>query len=499
MKEADNSDALIADVTEAANKIFNTSFQFNPTMMGAFLDLAAEHKDTIKFQPELIFSVCQSSGLASTGIALFEEYLLSDPEVGEPSSKRQSGGAENDCWIYLSEYVHFIFYVYLVITLNFPRLYKEVGEFDAVKGILLEKLNCSEQHLQAIKAETSGDWKEALEAYEELITNDADLQYRKELYYESYFKCFASLADWENLSRNIEASVRDGEESDPWSELWDQDWNQKKIMPWYLKSEVKKILIGSGDVNNLLMNLNKCLQDNDRYEYLRTHFSEELAMLWLVTGNEEEAKIYLKTSISQFLDKWTGLSTLFSKWRFIKLLNLRNVVDVDLFVRELSTLSPVNFDETTRTLKKTFLKAAMDEAADLQIFESRILYHLRFLDLLTDKLKNIMYFEIESEEIARDLNVIKYQLNKSLIDAALKQNNFYVARKYFVRQEQVTAPSDLSLNLLMTSKIGFLKAKSCVNATKSDLLLNCWDQIGKFIISLQFERLLKLVVLIHIS
>lgn len=105
IQKLDDSRAFVENVTEATNKIFNTTFQYNPAVMGAFLEFAIEHQANIKFQPELIATVCQSSGLISTGIAIFEEYLLSDLDISEPAIKRikSSESLENDCWIYLSE------------------------------------------------------------------------------------------------------------------------------------------------------------------------------------------------------------------------------------------------------------------------------------------------------------------------------------------------------------------------------------------------------------
>lgn len=107
MEKTEDSDIFTENIKEAANKIFNTSWQYSPSVIGAFLDVAAEHKDSIKFQPELVATVCQSSGLVSTGVALFEDYLLSDFDFEGPSNKRNknANSLENDCWIYLSEYV----------------------------------------------------------------------------------------------------------------------------------------------------------------------------------------------------------------------------------------------------------------------------------------------------------------------------------------------------------------------------------------------------------
>lgn len=354
-----------------------------------------------------------------------------------------------------------------------------MNEFDAVKGILLEKLSCPEEHLQAIKAETNKNWKEAQEAYEELILNDTESQYRKELYYESYFKCFASLADWENLSKNVEVSVCGEVQSNPWDKLWDQDWYQKKVMPWYLKSEVRNILHDPVRANTLMRNINECFQDSEKYEYLKTNFCEELAILWLVNGDEDEAKLFLRTSLSQFLEKWSSLGTLNSKSRYVKLLNMKNVIDIDVFIKQLSKLSSINFEEITTFLKKMFTMNANDVAADLQIFETRILHHQRFVVMLAEKLKHLINFDIELDEITTDLNGIKYQLNNSLVEAGLQQSNFYVARKYFLYQQKLAANSDLNIKLLK-SRIGFLNAKSSGGTPKTKLLLDCWEYIGKY-------------------
>lgn len=349
-----------------------------------------------------------------------------------------------------------------------------MDEFDAVKGILLQKLNCPEDHLQAIEAETDGNWKEALEAYNNLILNDSESQYRKELYYESYFKCFASLSDWENLSKNIETSTDD----QPWQKFWDQDWYQKKVMPWYLKSELKNILINPARTNNLMRALNECFKDSEKREYLETNFSEELAILCLLNNDEDKAKLFLRNNVLQFFEKWAGLNTLLSQSRFSRLLTMRNVSDIEVFIKELANLSQFTFEETVGNLKTLFLASVNDSVADLQVLETRVLYNQKFVNLSIEKLKKVINFDIELEGIASDLKRIQYRLNNTLIEAGLKQNNFYTARKYFQQQQKLVTILDFNLTLL-TSKIAFLKAKSLDGARKSELLLECWGYLGK--------------------
>lgn len=121
MDKLDNNSAFIEKITEATNKIFSTTIQYNASVMGAFLELTIEHKDTIRLQPDVIATVCQSSGLISTGITIFEEYLLSSCDFTEPAIKRikTEENIENDYWIYLSEYVFFIFIFFNKYFLNF--------------------------------------------------------------------------------------------------------------------------------------------------------------------------------------------------------------------------------------------------------------------------------------------------------------------------------------------------------------------------------------------
>lgn len=351
-----------------------------------------------------------------------------------------------------------------------------MDEFDAVRGILVEKLACPDDHLQAIQAETDGNWKEALEAYQNLILNDTQSQYRKELYYESYFKCFASLSDWESLSKNIESSL----ENEQWTKFWDQDWYQKKVLPWYLKSELKNVLLHPARGNNLMRNLNDCFKDVEKREYLESNFSEEIALLWLLNGDEDKAKVFLNENIQQFFEKWASMSTLFSKSRFYKLLNVRNIMDMEIFIKEFANLSLVSFEENISDLKKLFLASVKDSIMDLQILESRVLYQQKFVDLTIEKVKQFINFDIELEEISNDLNKIKYCLNKCLMEASLKQNNFYVARKYFKQQNKLGSTSDFKFDLLK-SKLAFLKATYCEGPHKTELLLEAWGYIGNYI------------------
>lgn len=72
--------------------------------MGTFLDIALAQKNKIMFEPEMISSVCQSSGLTSVGTLLLEEYLISEVDTASTSPKRRhEESSENDYWVHLTE------------------------------------------------------------------------------------------------------------------------------------------------------------------------------------------------------------------------------------------------------------------------------------------------------------------------------------------------------------------------------------------------------------
>lgn len=355
-----------------------------------------------------------------------------------------------------------------------------MDEFEAVKAILLEKLNCTDRHLIAITSESRGKWKDALEAYESMFQSDPnEFRYGKELLYESYFNCFTHLSEWKELSENIgRAAPSEGESL--WGALWDQDWNQKKLLPWYIKAELRKILCDKTAAEQLVSRINECFRDTEKFEYLKANFSEELAMLRLLNGDLNEAKQHSQTCISLFLENWCSLNPLFNKLRFNRILSVRNAVDIDVFVKECGSLVASNFEATVDYLLKFWEQAMKETVPNLALFETRMLYHKEFVTVFDEKLKSVVAFEEELQNSIVLLDDVKFNMNFSVICAALKHANFYVARKYYLQQKSadIGSKDKLQLNLAI-SRIGLLKAQSSEGQAKLKCLLESLQPLGK--------------------
>lgn len=98
------SDAFINGTTLGINNIFNNSTQFSPNTIAAFLEIILKHKNKMKFDPNTIVSVCQSSGLFAIGSLILEEYIILENEKEIPTKRIK--GLENGrdlYWIKFAE------------------------------------------------------------------------------------------------------------------------------------------------------------------------------------------------------------------------------------------------------------------------------------------------------------------------------------------------------------------------------------------------------------
>ncbi|KAJ8958549.1 hypothetical protein NQ314_006388 [Rhamnusium bicolor] len=320
--KVEKNDLFLQTVSDSIRFIFNNSTYFNSNLFSTLLDILLRNKDKIQFEPQLLSYVCQQSGLVSVGTLLLEEYLISYDD--QPSgSKKGTGTGEN------TETVYWV---------KLAELYKELEEWDVVRSIFLEKMNCKDIIQKAIKYESEAQWRNAQELYKQLIETDMSAE-RKDFYYESYFKCFANLGEWEYLPETINSVVTTRDTDNAWDILWDNGWYQQKLLPWYIIAHVKNTLFSQTWPEEFSKDINKCLSCAEKAEYLQTNFSEELCMMWLFKRDIASAKYYLQSYIKNFLGEWQLLNPMFQSLRYNKILKLRNFIEIDQFISTYNNLT----------------------------------------------------------------------------------------------------------------------------------------------------------------
>ncbi|KAJ3652171.1 hypothetical protein Zmor_018159 [Zophobas morio] len=437
--------AFLKPVSVAIEAIFNNSTQYNRNLFRTLFDALLQCKSSIVLPADLIVSVCQSSGLRTLGVLLLEEYLTSS---NSSSLDPQETTNEISLWISLAE------------------LYKDMDDWDVVKSIFLEKTDCPESVKTALIAESRKQWRNAQDEYGKLIQTDENLQ-RKGFYYESYIKCFAHLGEWDKVVEQIDSLVGKN-----WDSLWDQGFNQHKLMPWYISGQLKNSLFTKNASNQFLSSLNESV-NSDRLDYLENRFCEEIAMLWILQKESDEAEKYLKMYLNKFLDNWQQLDLFYSNLRYNQLLKLRNIIDTNDFLSVFNNLNVKNV-ERVQDLINRWTRTANENVPSILYCEEKVLYRKQFLNLLVDKIKS--YNAQELENIVPDLNQLRFNLDEGLMDIGIEQNNFFMTRKYL---RSYSKHNILKLEVVL-SKMAYLKSSMLDDPTiKLDVLLKGCKPLGK--------------------
>lgn len=296
-------------------------------------------------------------------------------------------------------------------------------EWDVVKSIFLEKNNCSSQVRNALVAESQKQWKDAQDLYQQLITTD-EVTEIKDFYYDSYFKCFAHLGEWANLVESIDSTVSTSN-SDSWNNLWDQGFNQRQLLPWYINGHLKTVLFNNSCPSGLFSNLNNILECK-HLVYLETHFLEEMVMFWIFNGEIDEAERYLKTYITNFLNDWQQIDSSYTNLRYNKLLKVRNIVDINQFVSVFKNLSADN-TSLLENLIKYWNRTAFENLPTILLSEEKVLYRKQFLRTLIKKVESLGE---DFKNLLTSLNDVNTKLDDRMIETAIEDNNFYMTKKY---------------------------------------------------------------------
>ncbi|XP_056648968.1 DNA-dependent protein kinase catalytic subunit-like isoform X1 [Diorhabda sublineata] len=406
----ENNRFFLTTVSDGIKIIFNTSVQFDRHLFTALLDILLKNKEKMSVDPKLLSYVALESGLASTGALLIEEYIIHDvDDIDGPTASKRTFKEDNKDTLY---------------WIKLAELYKELEDWDVVKAIFLEKMDRKESFQKAVTFESKCLYREASNLYKQLI-HEEESQNKKDFYYDSYFKCFANLGEWGEIPRAIK-SVVDNENT--WDGLWNDEWAKRKLLPWYITSRVKNELFRRSSEVEFLDELNGCLKDSKKLDYLNGRFAEELCALWLSEGDIPTADRYSKTCSKHFLANWQILNPMFQSQRYRNLLGLRNVAEISDFIDFFN-----NFTDDIDVKLKSFIgkwssRSNAPRPPSVLLAETKLLYRKQFVDILKDKLGKIEGLDVE--ENVRLLDKTKISMDIDLINYAADAGNFSMAKKY---------------------------------------------------------------------
>ena len=297
-------------------------------------------------------------------------------------------------------------------------------EWDIVRPIFLNKMNCAGEIMQALDAESYGLWRDAQRLYLTVIGQDNSSD-RRDFYYESCYRAFAELSEWSDLVINIERTVA-GPDSDHrriWTDLWDDDWNQHTLLPWYLKAQLRDM---SND--SLLPNLEQAISDPNRSDYIRDNFSDVLAIAYLSRGAIEKAIHFLDDHLKMFVGSWSNANPFIDTLKITRLIQARNAADIRNFTAKLDGTNWIVYNDLEDTLRQWAEPENGDGWTSVVAAETRYTFRKWCTTVLRRKTVN-------NASMASLIDSTEYSLDMKLVDAATQLKNFYVAQKYLKAHE----------------------------------------------------------------
>nr|CAD7572621.1 unnamed protein product [Timema californicum] len=101
-------------------------------------------------------------------------------------------------------------------ALQKKKIKVDLNEWDVVRGIFRDKVQCGDSVEEALLAEATGFWREARDLYQETLQDSECLVH--DYCYQALYKCLAHLSDWDRLNTNVKSQAADGDLDQLWKD-----------------------------------------------------------------------------------------------------------------------------------------------------------------------------------------------------------------------------------------------------------------------------------------
>lgn len=400
-RSTDDSEKLFYDsINQSITSILQRSKNTDSFMLGTLIEMAMKSEKYMEISPDVLANVSSMSNLVVTGVLFLESqliHLLKAPgsdDGEEPSAKRKrlaEDTTSTNHWLKL-------------IELNY-----KMNEYEVLLGIFTEKLNLApetkKQLVKAIDSESSGGYHDASVVYEDLISRGAARNNsEKEFYYQSYFNCLANLSDWRKIAEQVRTQF------DSYNEVWDEKFPfyKETLLPHLLKSELRMILSEDSD-DEFIKILEDWFNDQEKCNYLRVKFPEEIAMIHILDRKFNEGCVEVENSLRNLGNEWSCLEMLDDKIKCLKY--ARTIAELNNFIQ---LMTSANIAPRIDKLYQNW-RLSQPKPSDSLVHWGDLLSYRRNFHRVIDTEKQ------------QDLNCL-LDIQRDLINVAFAQNNCDAAR-----------------------------------------------------------------------
>nr|CAD7397905.1 unnamed protein product [Timema poppensis] len=439
----DGADWFTARSSGALGDILSSSTLSCPPVIGTVLEIALANSQHINLDIESITTASRSSGLLTLGSLLLEQMLMKGADEGQrpPKRARVRTDTGQQLWLKLAE------------------LYGHLDEWDVVRGIFRDKVQCGDSVEEALLAEATGFWREARDLYQETLQDPECLVH--DYCYQALYKCLAHLSDWDRLNTNVKSQAADGD----LDQLWKDSWCQEQVLPWLFSSEIQLKLSQVDPTGEtvaswpFLATVQKWLDDEDKAQHLRYNYSYMLALIYTLKRDFELANHHAAQDLTLFLETWCHLSPLEDKLRTASMLDLQRSADMHVYLEFAGATNNARYQQNVTTIVDRWSHTLPCTADSLLHWDKRVMTRCGFIAQMKGRL---IPMGQQSELLVQRIKNLQTEMELSLIDTALAQSNFYVARKFLERTKSKVGGGDMEQSVrwgLYFSRAKWLRAQ----------------------------------------
>ncbi|CAF0815340.1 unnamed protein product [Brachionus calyciflorus] len=321
LKDDQEIDKIITNLTCYFNTMLNNSDSFNPNFISCILEIAIKNSKYIILEPSLITTACLNSLQQPLGIILLEEYLVNEEDSLEPSSNKKI--RLDNKFRYSKE---------SVLWIELAKLYRSMNDYDSIKGIFMVKSNLVTDYTKrGLDFEANNDYYAARKCYQEAMETEWDFevsQTEQDLWFESLLKCCNELTDWKSM---CEWSMNETNLTN----LFSDSYTVENVFPYAFRSKLKLILKEDEKEQKKHADLIRFISglETESKKYLEQSFCQELSLISLHQNDFNAAKYYAHLAIQKYLTEWSSINKTIKQNQITKLQSLQSIIELNEFLK----------------------------------------------------------------------------------------------------------------------------------------------------------------------
>uniref|UniRef100_A0A8C3U087 DNA-dependent protein kinase catalytic subunit n=1 Tax=Catharus ustulatus TaxID=91951 RepID=A0A8C3U087_CATUS len=435
-KNSSEKNTIVQKLLNDFNNFLSMSLSYFPPFIACIQEMSYQHRELLELDSANVSTSCLASLQQPVGILLLERALMALSPAEEPPSKRMRGRTELPPDV--------------IRWIELAKLYRSLGDYDALRGIFSGKIGTKEITQKALLAEARNDYAEAAQYYDKALSQEdwqdgEPTEAEKDFWELASLECYDHLTMWKSLEYCATVNIDSGKPPDL-SKTWNDPFFQETYLPYIIRSKLKLLLSGEND-QTLLTFIDEAMKTEQKKAIIEMHYSQELSLLYILQDDFDRAKYYISNGMQIFMQSYSSIDSLLYQSRMTKLQSVQALTEIQDFINFMTKRSNLASEASLKRLLRTWTSRYPDAKMDpMNIWDDIITNRCFFLDKLQEKLPSDqandsmevdgeysggdqMEVDQHSESIHSMIKSCKFNMKMKMIESARKQNSFAVAKK----------------------------------------------------------------------